>query len=134
MNGFLPPAGLTGLFAGTLLEVGDDEESVGLTSRSRPLCRRRIAPLLGRVDVAAAFIVLLSIGRLLRLRWTFWLSLIAFLFVVLRIPVAVLQLSGQRTPEGPPWYVIFQGVLGVVQVLIALAMVLGYRRSGAWGS
>ena len=86
------------------------------------------------VVVLTAFIVLLSIGTLLRWRWTFWLILIAFLFGVLRIPVAVLQLSGQMTPEGPPWYVIFQGVLGVVQVLIALAMVLGYRRSGAWGS
>ncbi len=86
------------------------------------------------VVVLTAFIVLLSIGTLLRWRCTFWLILIAFLFGVLRIPVAVLQLSGQMTPEGPPWYVIFQGVLGVVQVLIALAMVLGYRRSGAWGS
>jgi hypothetical protein len=84
--------------------------------------------------VLTAFIVLLSIGTLLRWRWTFWLILIAFLFGVLRIPVAVLQLSGQMTAEGPPWYVIFQGVLGVVQVLIALAMVLGYRRSGVWGS
>jgi hypothetical protein len=86
------------------------------------------------VVVLTVFIVLLSIGTLRRWRWTFWLILIAFLFGVLRIPVAVLQLSGQMTPEGPPWYVIFQGVLGVVQVLIALVMVLGYRRSGAWGS
>jgi hypothetical protein len=86
------------------------------------------------VVVLTAFIVLLSIGTLLRWRCTFWLILIAFLFGVLRIPVAVLQLSGQMPPEGPPWYVIFQGVLGVLQVLIALAMVLGYRRSGAWGS
>jgi hypothetical protein len=66
--------------------------------------------------------------------WMFWLILIAFLFGVLRIPVAVLQLSGQMTPDGPLWYVILQGVIGLVQVLIALAMILGYRRSGAWGS
>jgi len=38
------------------------------------------------------------------------------------------------TPDGPPWYVIMQGAIGVVQVLIALAMLLGYRRSGVWGS
>jgi len=38
------------------------------------------------------------------------------------------------TPDGPTWYVILQGVIGVVQVLIALAMILAYRRSGVWGS
>jgi threonine/homoserine/homoserine lactone efflux protein len=86
------------------------------------------------VVALTAFIVLLSIGVLRRWRWTFWLILIAFLFGVLRIPVAVLQLSGQMTPDGPAWYVILQGVIGVVQVLIGLAMILGYRRSGVWGS
>jgi hypothetical protein len=86
------------------------------------------------VVVLTAFIVLLSIGILRRWRWIFWLILIAFLFGVLRIPVAVLQLSGQMTPDGPAWYVILQGVIGVLQVLIALAMVRGYRRSGVWGN
>jgi hypothetical protein len=86
------------------------------------------------VVALTAFILLLSIGVLRRWRWTFWLILIAFLFGVLRIPVAVLQLSGQMTPDGPAWYVILQGVIGVVQVLIGLAMILGYRRSGVWGS
>jgi len=84
--------------------------------------------------VLTAFIVLLWIGVLRRWRWIFWLILVAFLFGVLRIPVAVLQLSGRMTPDGPPWYVIMQCVIGVVQVLIALAMVLSYRRSGVWGS
>jgi hypothetical protein len=86
------------------------------------------------VVALTAFILLLSIGVLRRWRWTFWLILIAFLFGVLRIPVALLQLSGQMTPDGPVWYVILQGVIGVVQVLIALAMIVGYRRSGVWGS
>ena len=86
------------------------------------------------VVALTALIVLLSTGVLRRWRWTFWLILIAFLFGVLRIPVAVLQLSGQMTPDGPVWYVILQGVIGVVQVLIALAMILAYRRSGVWGS
>jgi hypothetical protein len=54
------------------------------------------------VTVLTAFIVLLLIGILRRWRWTFWLILIAFLFGVLRIPVAVLQVSGQMTPDGPP--------------------------------
>jgi hypothetical protein len=86
------------------------------------------------VVALTAFIMLLSIGVLQRWRWMFWLILIAFLFGVVRIPVAVLQLSGQMTPDGPPWYVIMQGVIGVVQVLIALVMVFGYWRSGVWGS
>ena len=86
------------------------------------------------VVALTAFIVLLSIGVLRRWRWMFWLILIAFLFGVLRIPVAVLQISGQMRPDGPLWYVILQGVIGLVQVLIALAMILGYRRSGVWGS
>jgi len=85
------------------------------------------------VVALSAFIVLLSIGVLRRWRWMFWLILIALLFGVLRIPVAILQLSGQMTPDGPPWYVVMQGVIGVVQVLIALAMIFGYRRSGVWG-
>ena len=84
------------------------------------------------VVALTAFIVLLSIGVLRRWRWMFWLILIAFLFGVLRIPVAVLQISGQMGPDGPLWYVILQGVIGLVQVLIALAMILGYRRSGVW--
>jgi hypothetical protein len=34
------------------------------------------------------------------------------------------------TPDGPPRYVILQGVIGVVQGLMGLAMVRGNRRSG----
>jgi hypothetical protein len=86
------------------------------------------------VVALSGFILLVSIGVLRRWRWMFWLILIAFLFGVLRIPVAVLQLSGFMAAEGPAWYVIMQGVIGVVQVLIALAMIFGYRRSGVWGS
>lgn len=104
--------------------------------------KRRLRSLPGALRVVeivfvvalTAFIVLLSIGVLRRWRWMFWLILIAFLFGVLRIPVAVLQISGQMRPDGPLWYVILQGVIGLVQVLIALAMILGYRRSGVWGS
>jgi hypothetical protein len=86
------------------------------------------------VVALTGFIVLVSIGVLRRWRWIFWLILIAFLFGVLRIPLAVLQLSGHMAADGPSWYVIMQGVIGVVQVLIALAMIFGYRRSGVWGS
>jgi hypothetical protein len=100
--------------------------------RSLPGAQRLVAIVF--VVALTTLIVILSIGVLRRWRWAFWLILIAFLFGVLRVPVAVLQLSGQLTPDGPPWYVILQGVIGVVQVLIALAMILAYRRSGVWGS
>jgi hypothetical protein len=86
------------------------------------------------VVALTAFIAFLSIGVLRRWRWAFWLILIAFLFGLLRVPVAILQLSGPMTPDGPTWYVVLQGVIGVAQVLIALAMILAYRRSGVWGS
>jgi cell division protein FtsW (lipid II flippase) len=83
------------------------------------------------VVALTAFIVFLSIGVLRRWRWAFWLILIAFLLGVLRVPVAVLQLSGQMTPDGPTWYVILQGVIRVAQVLIVLAMILAYRPQGS---
>src|SRR5215218_4478779 len=68
----------------------------------------------------AAFIALLSTGVLRRWRWTFWLILVAFLFGVLRVPVAILQLTGILAASVPTWYVIFQGLLGVVQFAIGL--------------
>ena len=82
----------------------------------------------------AAFIGLLSVGVWRRWRWIFWLILIAFLTGVLRVPVALLQLTGVLATDGPTWYLVFQGLLGIVQVLIGLAMVAGYRRAGIWGA
>jgi hypothetical protein len=81
-----------------------------------------------------AFLTVLAIGVLRRWRWVFWLVLVAFAAGLVRIPVAVLQLSGRMVPEGPDWYVIVQGVVGVIQVGVAVAMFAGYRRSGPWGS
>jgi hypothetical protein len=69
-----------------------------------------------------------------RWRWTFWLILVAFLFGVLRVPVAVLQLTGVLAADTPVWYVLYQGLLGVAQFGIALAMMVGYRRAGLWGA
>ena len=77
---------------------------------------------------------LLAIAVLRRRRWAFWLILVAFGAGFVRVPVAVLQLSGRMAPEGPDWYVVVQGVVGVVQVAIAVAMFAGYRRSGPWGA
>lgn len=86
------------------------------------------------LGVLAVFIGLLAIGVLRRWRWCFWLILVAFLAGVLRVPVAGLQLTGVLAADGPTWYVAFQGLLGVLQFAIGLAMVAGYRRAGVWGA
>jgi hypothetical protein len=82
----------------------------------------------------SAFIALLAIGVVRRWHWTFWLVLVAFLLGVLRVPVAILQLTEVLAADGPTWYVAFQGLLGVLQFAIGLAMVAGYRRAGVWGA
>ncbi|HJU01753.1 MAG TPA: hypothetical protein VJ966_11180 [Actinomycetes bacterium] len=80
------------------------------------------------------FIALLAVGVLRRWRWLFWLILLAFLAGVLRVPVAVLQLTGVLSADVPGWYVVFQGLIGLAQLIIGLAMLIGYRRSGVWGA
>jgi hypothetical protein len=80
----------------------------------------------------AAFIGLLSVAVLRRWRWAFWLILVAFLSGVLRVPVAILQLAGVLPANVPAWYVVFQGLIGLAQLIIGLAMLAGYRRSGLW--
>jgi hypothetical protein len=80
-----------------------------------------------------AFVGLLAIGVLRRWRWTFWLVLVAFLFGVLRVPVAILQLAGGLPASTPTWYVAFQGLIGLAQFAIGVAMLAGYRHGGAWG-
>ena len=81
----------------------------------------------------SALIAVLVVGVFRRWRWTFWLVLIAFLFGVLRLPASALQLAGMMPASGPTWYEALQGVIGVVQFLIAIAMVAGYRKAGVWG-
>ena len=54
----------------------------------------------------------------------------AFLFGVLRIPASVLALEGVLPADGPTWYVLYQGFLGLLQFAIALLMLIGYR---TWG-
>jgi hypothetical protein len=84
--------------------------------------------------VLTGFLGLLTVGVLRRWRWTFWLVLVAFLAGVLRVPVAVLQLTGVLPADVPTWYVTFHGVIGLAQLAIGLAMLAGYRRSGIWGA
>jgi len=81
-----------------------------------------------------AFITLLAVGVVRRWRWAFWLIMVAFLVGVLRVPVAILQLTGAVPADAPNWYVAFQGLLGLAQLAIGLAMLAGYRRSGVWGA
>jgi hypothetical protein len=81
-----------------------------------------------------SFLALLAVGVVRRWRWTFWLILVAFLAGVLRVPVAILQLIGALPADVPTWYVAFQGLIGVAQLAIGLAMLAGYRRSGVWGA
>ena len=81
-----------------------------------------------------AFITLLAVGVVRRWRWAFWLILVAFLAGVLRVPVAILQLTGALAADAPIWYVAFQGLIGLAQLAIGLAMLAGYRRSGVWGA
>ena len=84
--------------------------------------------------VLTGFLGLLAVGVLRRWRWIFWLVLVAFLAGVLRVPVAILQLTGVLAADVPTWYVLFQGVIGLAQVAIGLAMLTGYRRAGVWGA
>jgi hypothetical protein len=80
------------------------------------------------------FITLLAVSVVRRWRWAFWLILVAFLAGVLRVPVAILQLSGVLPANAPTWYVTFQVLIGLAQLALGLAMLAGYRRSGVWGA
>jgi len=73
-----------------------------------------------------------AFGALRRWRWTFWLVVVACLFGALRAPAALLQLGGVLPPDGPIWYVLLQGLIGVVQPAVGRALLAGYRRSGVW--
>jgi len=35
--------------------------------------------------------------------------------------------------SGPAWYEALQGGIGLVEFLIAIAMLAGYRKAGVWG-
>lgn len=87
----------------------------------------------GAVLVLTALSTLLSAGIVRGWRWTFWLILIVFLAGILRVPIAALELSGKVPSQGPAWYVVLTAVVGLIQFGIALALLVGYRKSGIWG-
>ena len=112
---------------------------LALSAEVREVTMRRIPgsggpAVAGFLVALLAFLLVLTFSVLKRWRWAFWLIFVAFAAGALRVPVAALQLSGRMAPEGPGWYVVMQGVIGVVQVAIAVAMFAGYRRAGPWGS
>jgi hypothetical protein len=107
-------------------------EVYSATLNLRPNSSRMVD--LAFVLALAAFLVLLSIGTLRRWRWMFWLILVAFLAGILRPAASLLQMTGALPSAEPVWYLLLQAGIGVVQFLIGLAMIAGYRRSGPWGA
>lgn len=89
---------------------------------------------IGTFLVLTALFALLSTGVLRSWRWTFWLILVVFLVGIVRLPAAVLQFAGLVPWQGPGWYVVLQGVVGLLQFGIALGMLAGYRKAGVWGA
>ena len=73
------------------------------------------------------------VGTVGRWTWLFWLIEIAFLAGALRFAASGLALAGVISQEGPRWYVVLQGAIGVVQLAIGVAMWRSYRRAGVWG-
>ena len=89
---------------------------------------------IGVLLVVTAFFAVLSIGVIRSWRWTFWLILVVFLVGVLRVPASALQLAGIVPSQDPAWYVVLEAVVGLIQFIIALAMLAGYRKAGVWGA
>jgi hypothetical protein len=81
-----------------------------------------------------ALIAGLAVAVLRRWRWGFWLIVVAFLAGVFRAPASLLELTGKLPVSGPSWYVVVQGLVGVVQFVIGIALLVGYRKSGVWGA
>jgi hypothetical protein len=82
----------------------------------------------------SAFLALLAFGVVRRWRWIFWLILVAFLAGLVRLPASVLELTGILPSTGPTWYTLLQGAIGLVQLAIGLAMLVGFRKAGVWGA
>ena len=81
----------------------------------------------------SAFIALVALGVLRRWRWMFWLLLVAFVSGVLRVPASILELTGILPATGPTWYLVFQALIGLLQLAIGVVMLREYRTRGVWG-
>jgi hypothetical protein len=89
---------------------------------------------IGTLLVVTALFAVLSTGVIRSWRWTFWLILIVFLLDIVRVPAAALQLAGIVPRQDPAWSAALQVVFGLIQFVIALAMLAGYRKSGIWAA
>ena len=89
---------------------------------------------IGTLLALTALFALLSTGVIRSWRWTFWLILVVFLAGILRVPAAALQVAQIVPSQGPAWYVALQAVVGLLQFVIALAMLAGWRKTGIWGA
>jgi hypothetical protein len=81
----------------------------------------------------SVLITVVVIGVVRRWRWLFWLVLVACVGGVVRVSASALQLAGIIATTLPPWYIALQAIIGVAQIVIAAAMIRGYRRLGVWG-
>ena len=88
----------------------------------------------GTLLVLTALLGVLSVGVIRSWRWTFWLILVVFLFGIVHVLTAVLQLTGIMPSQDPAWYTVFQAVVGLLQFMIALVMLASYRKNGIWRS
>jgi hypothetical protein len=89
---------------------------------------------IGALLLLTTLFAVLSTGVIRSWRWTFWLILVAFMAGILRVLASALQLAGIVPSQGPAWYVVLQAVVGLIQFVIALAMLVGYRKTGVWGA
>jgi hypothetical protein len=93
-------------------------------------------PLVRLAFLAAVSLLLLvlAMGALRRWHWTFWLMLIASGSGPIRLPLSSLPAFGALPSDVPHWYAGLQALVGAIQIMIAAAMLRGYRRSGPWGA
>ena len=104
-----------------------DQATFARALRLPPENAQTLAPLV--VVLVSAIISGAAIGTVRRWRWLFWLLLLAFLAGILR-PLALIV----DPVHDVIWYGYLQAGIGVVQFVIALLMLRGYRRAGTWGS
>jgi len=115
-----------------LLAARDVYDSL-LAQAMRPLGNPRPAEI-GTLLALTVLLAVLSTGVVRGWRWTFWLILVVFLVGIVRLPTAALQLAGIVPRQDPAWYVVLQALVGLIQFVIALALLAGYRKAGVWGA
>ena len=105
--------------------IGASDDGSTLASREsigQSTAGRKIGVLLA----LTALFAVLSTGVIRSWRWTFWLILVVFLAGILRVPASALQIAGILPGQDPAWYVVLQAVVGLIQFVIALAMLAGF--------